>query len=83
MYRKPDPPCTSCAVFNLSCDSFVYSQMAMLTPISCTEVMNAATAAASKVTGMPAEKLKEPGVIQDLWSGMLDDILGAKKIAKA
>lgn len=55
-----------------------------LSPFDLTDkVMTAATAAASKVTGISAEKLKEPGVIQDLWSGLLDDILGAKKIAKA
>lgn len=57
--------------------------MAMLTPRSRTEVTNAATAAAAKVTGVPAEKLKEPGVVHHLWSGLLDDIFGAKKMAKA
>ncbi len=50
---------------------------------SRTAVTNAATAAASKVTGMSAEKLKEPGVVRELWAGLLDDILGAKKTAKA
>jgi len=50
---------------------------------SRTAVTNAATAAASKVTGMSAEKLKEPGVVRELWAGLLDDILGAKKMVKA
>lgn len=54
-----------------------------LSPFDLTNtVTNAATAAASKVTGMPAGKLKEPGILQELWSGLLDDILGGKKIAK-
>ena len=41
------------------------------------------TNAASRMTGVPAEKLKEPGMIKELWNGLLDDLLGAKKVAKA
>ena len=55
-----------------------------LSPFDLTnKVSNAATAAAVQMTGMSAERLKEPGVMQELWDGMLDDILGAKKMAKA
>lgn len=52
-------------------------------PQTRTEVTNAATAAASKVTGMSEKQIKEPGVIHELWSGMLDDMLGAKNMSKA
>lgn len=54
-------------------------------PFDLTEkVTNAAAAAASKVTGVPAEQLKEPpGLVQQLWNGLLDDVLGARKLAKA
>ena len=48
-----------------------------------TQVSDAATAAASKVTGMSEERLKEEGVLQEVWSGFLDDVLGGKKMAKA
>lgn len=55
----------------------------MLTFNQRTEVTNAATAAASKVTGVPEEDLKDPNVFQQLWSGLLDDVIGGKKLAKA
>ena len=41
------------------------------------------TAAAAKMTGMPVEKLKEPGVVKEIWNGLLDDLLGSKKMARA
>lgn len=41
------------------------------------------TTAASKATGMSVERLQEPGVVKELWNGLLDDMLGAKKTAKA
>ncbi|KAL9073204.1 MAG: hypothetical protein Q9161_003036 [Pseudevernia consocians] len=41
------------------------------------------TTAASKATGVPIEKLQAPGVVQELWNGLLDDILGARKTAKS
>lgn len=44
---------------------------------------NTVTTAASKATGMPVERLQEPGVVKELWKGLLDDILGARKDAKA
>ncbi len=40
-------------------------------------------AAASKVTGIPVETLKEPGVVRELWNGFLDDIFGSKKVGRA
>lgn len=52
-------------------------------PQMCTEVTNAATAAASKLTGMSEKQIKEPGVLHELWSGILDDMLGAKTMSKA
>lgn len=66
----------------LSCDSEIFPT-SNADSGSRTAVTNAATAAASKVTGISAEKLKEPGVVQELWAGLLDDILGAKKTARA
>lgn len=52
-----------------------------LSPFDLTDkVSNAATAAAVQMTGMSAERLKEPGVVQELWDGILDDILGSKKL---
>ena len=50
-----------------------------LDPFDLTSKVNAA---AKKMTGLPIEKLKEPGIVRELWSGMLDDLLGAKKTAK-
>lgn len=41
-------------------------------------------AAASKITGIPVEKVNEPGMIRQLWNGFLDDLLGEKtKVGKA
>jgi len=55
-----------------------------LSPYDLTDkVTNAATAAASKVTGISETELKDPGIFQSLWSGLLDDVLGVKKLAKA
>lgn len=47
------------------------------------DLTNTVTTAASKATGMPVETLQEPGVVVELWNGLLDDILGARKTAKA
>ena len=41
------------------------------------------TAAAARMAGMPVEKLKEPGAVQEIWGGFLDDLLGSKKMARA
>lgn len=38
------------------------------------------TAAAANMAGM---RLKEPGVMTELWNGLLDDLLGSKKFSKA
>ncbi len=55
-----------------------------LSPYDLTgQVTTAATAGASKMTGMSAEKLQEQGVVQQFLSGLFDDILGGKKVAKA
>lgn len=55
-----------------------------LSPFDLTsKVSIAATAAAVQMTGMSAERLKEPGVVKALWDGVLDDLLGNKKLAKA
>ncbi len=47
------------------------------------DLTNTVSTAASKATGVPIEKLHEPGVVQELWTGLLDDILGQRKTAKA
>lgn len=47
------------------------------------ELVNKVQAAAAKMTGLPVEELKEPGVMKKLWDGLLDDLLGARKIQKA
>lgn len=44
---------------------------------------NTVATAASKATGVPVERLQEPGVVKELWNGLLDDILGPRKTAKA
>lgn len=38
------------------------------------------TAAAAKMTGVPE---KEPGLIRELWTSILDDVFGSKKLTKA
>lgn len=40
-------------------------------------------AAASKIVGIPVEKLNEPGLLKELWNGLLDDLLGAKRADKS
>lgn len=40
------------------------------------------TAAAANTAVMPERKLEEPGMIQNLWASILDDLLGSKKLAK-
>ena len=55
-----------------------------ISPFNLTsQVTHAATAAASKVTGMSEARLKKEGVLQEVWSGFLDDVLGDKKMTKA
>ena len=46
------------------------------------DLTNAVTAAASKATGVPMERLQEPGAVRSLWDGLLDDILGPKNDMK-
>ena len=41
------------------------------------------TTAASKATGVSTERLQEPGVVKEIWNGLMDDILGARKAAQA
>ena len=43
------------------------------------DLTNTVTTAASKATGLPTERLQEPGVVEELWNGLLDDLLGARK----
>ena len=47
------------------------------------DLVHKVQAAAAKMTGLPIEQLKEPGVMKKLWDGLLDDLLGAGKIQKA
>lgn len=47
------------------------------------ELVHKVQTAAAKITGLPVEELKEPGVMKKLWDGLLDDLLGARKIQKA
>jgi hypothetical protein len=62
----------------------VDNHAAELSPFDLTnKVTTAATEATSKMTGMSAERLKAPGVVKELWNGLLDDILGAKKATSA
>lgn len=41
------------------------------------------TAAAQKMGELPAEKLKEAGVVKELWMGLLDDLMGGRKVSRA
>ena len=41
------------------------------------------TAAAKKMASFPIDQLREPGMIERLWSGLLDDLLGSRKPARA
>ena len=47
------------------------------------DLTNTVTAAASRATGVPIARLQEPGVVKQLWNGLLDDLLGAEKTARA
>ena len=40
------------------------------------------TVAASKMAGMPVSTVKEPGAVSQLLNGVLDDLLGSKKISQ-
>ena len=40
-------------------------------------------AAASKMAGFTVEKMNEPGMLRELWNGLLDDLTGSKKVGKA
>ena len=51
-----------------------------LDPYDLTAKVNAA---AKQMGELPAEKLKEVGVIKELWLGFLDDLLGGRKVGKA
>lgn len=39
------------------------------------------TTAASKMAGRPVSTLKESGTVTQLWNGVLDDLLGSKKLS--
>ena len=39
--------------------------------------------AAKKVVGNMKDGLKEEGIVRELWTGLLDDLLGPKKISRA
>ena len=41
------------------------------------------TAAAKKMGELPADKLREAGVVKELWMGLLDDLMGGKKVGRA
>jgi len=45
-------------------------------------LVTAVNAAASKMTALPIEKLKEPGVIKQFWDGFVEDLMGGKKVHK-
>ena len=48
------------------------------------KVGNAAAAAANKVTSMSVNNIgKQQGIVGELFSGMVDDIFGSKKVAKS
>jgi len=34
-------------------------------------------------SGTPIKDLKEPGVLKELWGGLMDDVFGAKSPTKA
>lgn len=51
-----------------------------LDPYDLTNKVKAA--AATTMTSMPMEKVKEPGVLPELWNSLLDDLLGSKRLAK-
>ena len=46
------------------------------------DLTNKVTNAASKMTGVPAEELKE-GAIRQLWAGLVDDVFGSRQPSKA
>ncbi len=50
-----------------------------LSPFDLTnKVSNAATAAAVQMTGMSAKRLREPGVVQELWDGIQEACQGLR-----
>lgn len=51
-----------------------------LDPYDLTKKVKAA--AATTMENIRLEKLKEPGVLAELWNSLLDDLLGSKKLAK-
>lgn len=51
-----------------------------LDPYDLTNKVKAA--AATTITSMRLEKVKEPGILPELWNSLLDDLLGSKKLAK-
>ena len=54
-----------------------------LSPFDLTgQVNNAAAAAASKMADVKAEIAHEQSIVQEFLSGLLDDVLGEKKMAK-
>ncbi|KAL8833680.1 MAG: hypothetical protein Q9170_004125 [Blastenia crenularia] len=41
------------------------------------------TAAANKTAEGAMDQIKEVGVVRQLWSGLLDDLFGSKRLSKA
>ncbi len=49
-----------------------------LNPFDLTNTVTTAASKASKAMVVPIERMQEPGVVKELWNGLLDDILGPK-----
>ncbi|KAI9829753.1 MAG: hypothetical protein M1819_005990 [Sarea resinae] len=89
---EPDAPVPRAVIFTTSADSTHISSPSAMTdvvdngaitmdPFSLAEKVS--LAAASQLSGatLSAEQAKQPGAIKQVWSGFLDDLLGAKKTA--
>lgn len=46
------------------------------------DLTNKVKAAASTMAIRQIEKVKEPGLLAEIWNSLLDDLLGSKKLAK-
>ena len=49
-----------------------------LNPFDLTNTVTTAASKASQAMVVPIERMQEPGVVKELWNGLLDDILGPK-----
>ena len=47
------------------------------------DLTNKVSIAASKLIEEVKKEIPEPGLVKDLWNGLLDDVFGSKKAAKA